>query len=393
MAEYLGSSNTDWARTIATTTSEHIAEVEVSWMKAFQMLALLESAGRISYGHGGRGFDWDVEYRAHQIRGNTGESPRVFARRNLWKKAILPFRGYEVDDAITNKELAENKGEAAKIKLVDGFVNRLEKSIKHGLGTEVYIDGNATGNETSWHGLFSVFNTNGTTTITSGAQRSANAADVVGYPDDTYAGLDTDLGAYGGEQGDSVWPLGVCDPEFDFFSPLVVNPNSTNDAAFPSSTNTWAGAADEILRYSILQSQRNQSVSGGLTNFMLNRESYGSFLNLIDNKEQIRVTRGEGTSLVSLGFKNVTEFDGVEISWEAGVPSTSPSTYTNASKVVRGFGFNFNNIELLSMNDTMFNVEGPEYDIDTQKHKYVVGTLSNLKFESPRNLVAILELA
>jgi hypothetical protein len=390
--EFLGSSNTDWARTIATTTAEHIAESEVSWMKAFQMLALLESAGRITYNHGGRGFDWDVEYRAHQIYGNTGETPRNFARRNLWKKAVLPYRGYQVDDAISNKELAENKGEAAKIKLVDGFVNRLEKSIKHGLGTEVYIDGNATGNETSWHGLFSIFNTNGTTTVTSGAQRSANAADVVGYPNDTYAGLTTGLGDYGGEAGDSVWPLGVCDPEFDFFSPLVVCPNSTNAAAFPSSTDTWAGAADEVLRYSILQSQRNNSISGGVTNFFLNRESYGAFLNLIDNKEQIRITRGEGTSLVALGFKNITEFDGVEISWEAGVPSTSPSSYTNASKVVRGFGFNYNNVELLSMNDTMFAVEGPDYDIDTQMHKYVVGTLSNLKLASPRNFVALIEL-
>jgi hypothetical protein len=393
MPEYLGSSNTSWARTIATTTSEHIADTEVSWMKNFQLLALLEAAGRISYNHGGEGFDWDVEYRAHTIQGNTGESPRNFARKNLWKKAILPYRGYSVDDAISNKELASNKGEAAKIKLVDGFVSRLEKSIKHGLGTEAYIDGNATGNETSWHGFFSVFNTNGTTTVTSGAQRSANAADVVGYPDDNYAGIDTDLGAYGGEQGDSVWPLGACDPEFDFFSPLIVNPLSTNAAAFPSATDTWAGAADEVLRYSILQSQRNQSISGGLTNFLLNRESYGAFLNLIDNKEQIRITRGEGTSLVSLGFKNVCEFDGVEVSWEAGVPSTSPATYTNASKPVRGFGFNFNNIELLSMNPTMFSVEGPDYDIDTQMHKYVVSTLSNLKFESPRNLVAIIELA
>ena len=95
-------------------------------------------------------------------------------------------------------------------------------------------NGNATGNETSWHGFFSIFNTNGTTTITSGAQRSANAADVVGYPADTYASLTTGLGDYGGEAGDSVWPLGVCDPEFDFFTPLVVNPLSTNAAAFPS---------------------------------------------------------------------------------------------------------------------------------------------------------------
>lgn len=392
MAEYVNDSSTAWARTLATTIPEYTGEHEVSWMKNFQMLALLEAAGRITYNHGGEGFEWDVEYRGHNVYGNTGETARTFARRNKWKVARLPYRGYQADDAISNKEIAANKGEAARIKLADGMMSRLEKSIKHGLATEMWVDGNATGNEQAWHGMFSMFNTNGTVTVTSGAQRSANAADVVGYPLDTYATLSTELGAAGGEQGDSVWPLGVCDPEFDYFSPLIINPQSTNDAAFPSATQTWAGAADEQLRYAILQSQRNQTVDGGLTNFVLNRESWGAFANLIDGKEQIRITRGEGLSLVSLGFKGVIEYDGVEISWEASVPSTSPSTYTNASKVTRGFGFNYNNIELRSMHPTMFVSEN-DYDIDTQMHKYVVSTLSNLKFESPRNFVAIIELA
>lgn len=394
MAEYSGTSAIDWARLIATTISDHIRDEESTWMKSYQMLALLEANNRLTYNHAGRGFDWPVEYRAHQIYGNTGETTRTFARRNKWKTAQLPYhRGYTVDDAISNGELLANRGEAAIVNLTNNFVTRLEKSIKHGMSTEIYVDGNATGNETSWHGFFSMFNTNGTTTITSGAQRSANAADVVGYPSDTYAGLTTGLGDYGGEDGDAVWPLGACDPEFDFWSPLVVNPLSTNAAAFPSSTDTWAGAADEVLRYSILQSQRNQSMNGGLTNFFLNRESYGAFLNLIDNKEQIRITRGEGQGLISLGFRNVVEFDGVEVSWEAGVPSVTPSTYTNASKTLRGFGFNFNNVEYRSMHSTLLDSEGPFYDEDTQQHKYVASTLGNLKFESPRNLVAIVELS
>src|SRR5687768_11708076 len=116
MADYINDSNTAWARTLATTIPEYTAEHEVSWMKAFQMLALLEAAGRITYDHGGEGFEWDVEYRAHNIYGNTGETPRTFARRNKWKVARLPYRGYQVDDAISNKELAANKGEAARIK-------------------------------------------------------------------------------------------------------------------------------------------------------------------------------------------------------------------------------------------------------------------------------------
>lgn len=394
MAAYSGQSNTDWARTIATTLADHIRDEEPSWMKAYQMLALLEANGRISYNHAGRGFDWPVEYRAHQLLGNTGETPRNFTRRNKWQTAALPYRGYQVEDSISNKELAENRGEAAIIRLADGFLTRMERSIKHGLATEIYPDGNATGNETSWHGFFSMFNTNGTVTITSGAQRSANAADVVGYPDDSYATLTTDLGDYGGEQATgTVWPLGQCDPEFDFWSPLVVNATSSNAAAFPASTDTWAAAADEVLRYSILQSQRNASENGQLTNFFLNRESYGAFLNLIDNKESLQVRRNEAGTLWSMGFRNVVDFDGVEISWEASVPSTTPSTYTNASKVLRGFGFNFNNIELRSMMDSLFTSEGPFYDEDTQMHKYVCSTLSNLKFSSPRNFVAIVELA
>lgn len=387
MAEYSGYSNTDWARSVATTIADHIREEESSWMKSFQLGALLESHGRITYNHAGRGFDWPVEYRAHVLHGNNGETARNFARRNKWKTAALPYRGYQVEDAIYKKELLENRGEAAIVKLWDDFLGRLEKSIKHGVGPEFYVDGNATGNENSWHGFESMFQTNGTVTITTGAQRSANAGDWVGYPNDTYATLSTVLGGSGGENASgSVWPEATCDPEFDFWSPLIVNYTST---LFGGAADTWAGQGDEAMRFMIIHSQRNSSVDGQMTNIFLNRSRYFEFLNLIDGKEQINIT--SENELRALGFKNTVVFDGVTVSWETGVPNTSP--HEDATRAMAGYGFNFNNIELRCMEDTMFKSDDVVYDIDTQSFKAAVGTLSNLKFTSPRNFGKLVSLA
>lgn len=389
MAELQGYSNTSWARTLNTTIAEHIKGDEPSWMKSFQMGALLESNGRVTYNHHGEGFTWQPRYRGHTVEGNTGETPRNFARRNLWQTAALPFRGYQVTDSISNKELAANQGEQAIVRLVDGFIERLTESIKHGLGVEFYIDGNGTGNETSWHGLESMFATNGTVTIASGAQQAANAADVVGYPNDTYAGLSTVLGNYGGEQGTSTWPLGNCDPEFDFWSPLIVNVTSTSAAHFPAATDTWAGQGNECMRYGIIHSQRNAAIDGQITNIFLNRAGYAAMLNLLDGTEQINIT--SDNELRALGFKNTFVFDGVTVSWETGVPDTSP--HEASSRPMYGYGFNFNNIELRSMGPTLFQTEELQYDMDTQQHKAAVYTLSNMKFKSPRNFIKFLSLA
>lgn len=369
---YLGFSPADFARVASTTLARHVREVEDAWVKNYQMGALLESNGRISYKQGGRGFDWPVQYRIHNIEGNTGETVRNFNRTNLWKVAQLEYRGYQATDAMFYREFLENRGEEGIVKVFDQFTQRLEMSIKQGLGPEYYVDGSSTGNETAWHGLESMFAIAGTVNSTDGTQRvGGNSADFVGYPSDTYANISTQLGNYGGEnESGKVWPLGVADPQFDFWSPLVVNYKCTG---FGGTGDTWATQGDEALRYAIINSQRNSTIDGQITNVVLDRNLYFGLLNLIDNKEQIQVMRGAETGLTSLGFKNVVNFDGVEVSWEAAVPSDV------------GYGYNINNIELLSMDETLFRTEGPEFDINTQAFLAVVSTLSNLKFRSPRS--------
>ena len=93
---YKGFNPVAFARTSATTLAKHIREVEESMLRNFQMGALLESAGRVNYNNSGEGFDWPVQYRLHNIEGNTGETARNFARRNLWKTASLEYSGYHV---------------------------------------------------------------------------------------------------------------------------------------------------------------------------------------------------------------------------------------------------------------------------------------------------------
>lgn len=381
MADYQGFSNTDWARTAATTLADYIRDEEQAWLRNFQLGALLESNGRISYNHSGRGFMWPVRYRKHNLEGNTGETPRNFVRRNLWKEAFLEYRGYHATDSISLKEVLENRGESAVINLMDNFTSRISDSVQQGIATEFYIDGNATGNETSWHGLESMFG--GTQTVTAGTAgatgRTANAADFVLYPNDTYAGLSTVLGNEGGEGDDALtWPAGVADPEFDYWSPLVVNYTSTG---FGGAADTWASQGDEAMRFAIIHSQRNSMQNGQITNILLDRTLYFEVLNLLDGKEQINITPGQPNGLRALGFKNVFEYDGVEVSWEVGVPGTV------------GYGINYRNMELRCMTDMLFKSEGPTWDEHTQRFNAVVYTLSNMKCSSPRNFFKLDDIA
>lgn len=375
MATQINYSMTQWDRTVQTTMAEHIAEVELAMLRNFKFGALLESEGRTSF-NSGAGFDWRLQYRMHEVSGTTGETQRNFARRNLWKTAALEYRGYTVSDMMYYKELRENSGKEALIKVVDGFTERLEGSLKQGLAPEFYIDGNASGNETSWHGKESFFGTNGTVNVSTGAQRTANAADPVGYASDTYATLATDLGNFGGDnESGVVWPEGVADPEYDAWTPLIVNYTSTY---FGGSAYTWAAQSDEAISYAMTHAQRN-SIENMMDTILLNRKLFWQFKQRQRAKERINIT--DSLKLRSLGFKDTIEFDGIEIGLENAIPAAV------------GYGFSIKNCELKCLDETLYRVQGPVYDIDSDAYKTVVSTLSNLRHNNPRNEMKLLSLA
>jgi len=380
---YKGFNPVAFSRSSATTLAHHIMEVEEAFFRNYQIGALLESNGRVNYNNSGEGFDWPVQYRIHVLEGNTGETHRNFARRNLWKTANLEFRGYQATDAMYYREFLSNRGPEGIVKVYDQFAQRIETSVKEALGVEYYVDGNATGNEQSWHGIESCFpiGTTGQTIDTTKAgavPRTANAADLVYYPNGTYAGLNVSPGSYSGEnESGKTWPDGLADPEFDFWSPVMLNANTTNSEVKTGTGTGWASNAIEATRWALIHCQRNSNIDGQITNILCSRDRYREFLNLIDDKERIWIT--PENSLRALGFKNVFVFDGVEVSWEVGVPTATV------------YGINYNQMELKSMDDTLLRTEGPEYDIHSQAFVAVVSTLSNMKFSSPRNFFKIID--
>ncbi len=385
---YQGFNPVAFARSSATTLANHVRKIEEAFLRNYQIGALLEANGRVNYNNSGEGFDWPVQYRIHSVEGNTGETQRNFVRKNLWKTAYQEFRGYQATDSMFYREFLSNKGPEGIVKVYDNFNERITTSMKQALGGEYYVDGSATGYETSWHGLESVFNcaatrgsTNSTVTAAGGAAESANAADLVGFPQGQYAGIYTNLGYYGGDDNVAStlsWPEGLADPEFDFWTPLCINYTTTH-TDISSATNTWIGQGLEAMRYGIINCQRNSSQDGQITNIMLNRTLYRQCLDVMDDKEQINIT--SETGLRALGFKNVFTFDGVEVSWEVAIPA-----YT-------GYGFNYNQMELKSMDSTLLRSEGPEYDIHSQSFNAVVSTLSNLQFRNTRGMMKLYKYA
>ena len=370
----MASSSTDWARSIATTIQNFLREEEIASLRKYKVFAALEGSGNIRTNMSGRGFQWEIQYRNHTPTGNNGETPRSFARQNLWKNAELEFRGAQATDAIYKKEMLENRSAQALVNVAGRMASRLITSMEQYLAKEWAVDGTATGNELRFHGIESFMGNNGTLNVSTGAQRSANAADPFGSPSDTYAGLSTALGAYGGSQKTGVWPNGEADPEFDFYSPVITNVTSTYFGG-----STWAANCTKALREALHQTRRNDTKQDQIDMCLLNRRWYIDFLNTLDAKERVIVGRTDG--LRSYGFTDVFDFDGVEVSSENSVPADT------------GYGLAIGNMELLCMTDQLMVSEGPFYDELTQQYRYVVSTLGNLKFKTPRNFFKLAALA
>jgi hypothetical protein len=374
-------SSSDWARSIGTTIINYLREEELTTFRKFKVFTALEASGNVVMNQGGRGLQWEVRYRNQPVTGNNGETPRVFARQNLWVNAELPYRGYQVTDSIYKKEMLENRGQQALINVAGNMATRLKESMEQHLAKEVWIDGGKAGNELRFHGIESMMAIDGTINFNDGSKRAANAEDMFGWPADIYANVNTGLGAVAGSQLEGVWPNGVCDPEYDFYSPIVVNYTSTsfNKGGPGGTADDWANNCVVATREGIHQAKRNDTRESQIDMVILDRKMFIEYLNKLDSKERAIVTRTNG--LKSYGFNDVFEQDGVEISTEYAVPTGC------------GYGLSIQNMELRCMEGSLMTAEGPFYNEDLQSYRYVVSVLANLKFRSPRNFFKLQAIA
>lgn len=349
----------DWSRLVNTTIHEYIRKEEVNVLRNRKLLALMQSRGRITFNHGGDLMDWKVRYKRAPVQGYADMDVLTFARRDRWKTAQLPWRGYATTDAMTKLERLKNKGTEAIIKVYEQIVPSLMSDIDDQFGDELYIDGNAAGNSNRIHGIESWM-----------ANGGAAAAGFIASPSDTYAGLSTALGNYGGNwsvngSAQVNWPTGTGDAHYDFWSPLIVD---YTDTAWAASTKTWVNTCLEALRYGIVKGKKNKSASGMLDLILLNDELYREFAENLDSTQRTVVQRGGSkTGLYALGFGDTINFEGVDVNYEYGVPTGI------------GYGWSLANLELCSLQPQLFVPEGPDFDISTQSWRFSIDFFGNMK--------------
>lgn len=352
----------EWARVVNTTIKKYIRKEEVNTLRNRKLTALLKEKGRITYNHSGESLDWKVRYKQAPLMGFADADTLTFPRRTRRKTATLGWRGYALAESMTQKEKLMNRSTEAIIKLFSSIAEDMMEEAGELFGDELYIDGNATGNSKRFHGIESFL---GGTTSTGSDDVALNA--------DTYAGLNCALAAYGGTWT-GTWPTGTGDSEYDFWTPVLVNYLSSG---IVGTGDTWATQGAEAIRFGVIKCQRNKSKAGALDLILLNSALYEGLLNQLDSKERFisRPGRNEG-SLAKLGFTDALNFDGVDVSWEYGIPATI------------GYGFNLDKMELCSLQSQIFVPEGPEYDMASASWRFALHCYGNLKC-NPRNFLKL----
>jgi len=356
----------EWTRVVNTTIHDYLREVEVGVLRNRKLLALMQSKGRVTFDHSGDKLDWKVRYKRVPIQGYADMDTLTFSRANRWLTAQLVVRGYAATDMINKRERLMNKSTQAIVKVFSEITANLMEDIEDQFGDELYGDGEAAGRTKNIHGLESFLGD-------TGAEATAG---FIYPPSDTYAGLITNLGNYGGNWstsgGNVNWPSGTGDTHYDFWSPVIVKVTSQSWAA---STKTWPNTCREALRYGLIKGRRNKSKRGTIDLVLMDGEWYRQLEEKIEATERLVVSRGEAGGLLSLGFKDTLNFEGVDHTWEYGIPSET------------AYGIPTESLELCSWQKTLFEPYGPDYDVSTQSYRYSIDFFGNLKCASPRGFV------
>jgi hypothetical protein len=346
-----------WASVLNTTIPLYIRQETVNILRNRALLALMESKGRISYSNTGTKFDWKVAYRRAPMIGYADSDVISFARIDRHKTAQLPNdRGYVLSEMMSEIDTLQNSGNEAIIKLWDGKAKSMMDDIREQFCDQLYIDGNATGNEKKIHGIESCLGT-------------ANVIAAPGFvkPSDTYADLLTDPANYGGNWNNGTWPAGSGDPQYDFWSPILVDYLSPVANAWSGiSSINWSNTCNQALRKLITKCKKSKSKDGMLDMIMLEDTLYEQYKNAQDSRQQIFVTRNEKVGLVALGFEAMN-FDGTDITSEFGMPDGV------------GYAFNTMQMELMSMYPELFHSVGPFFDEVTRTYRWLLSFVGNMR--------------
>lgn len=332
----------EWAKTVSEETEKYLV-----------LLALMKKKGNIKYGCSGHTFRWVVRKEDHQLKAFRDFDPVGVERVNTKTSATLEHRGYYIQDAISLREKLEQGGPEAMIKI---FANRekvMRDGAMRGLADELYVDGNASGNDYRFHGIESFM----------GIAAQTGSDIIATTHNDSYAGLSTAVAGIDATN-DRLW------------TPVIVNTDHNPGAG----TQSWANYANEYLRTAFLRLTHGTGPDDRPDLTLLTRDAYEDLLNLMDDKERISIARGASLKLTKLGFENSIQLDGVPIMWEEAVPTTDSDSAT-----VNGYIYTCGRMELKVLGGNQLFTARVTFNDTYRADNIFMHLLGNLKFESPRH--------
>jgi hypothetical protein len=286
-----------------------------------------------------------------------------FGRRNLWDQAKLGWRGYVATDMMYKHERMQAKGDVVIVNRYAEIMEHLTSATRNKIHKHLYIDGNASGNESFIQGL-NTFCGTGTT----------GAADKVAQPSDTYFDISTAVGQDGtwtsnlGTSPNSTiatdWPNGEGDPEYDYWTPKLVNTTGTGFGASTWEENCETGLRQLLSWLTLLNDTSGQELLCVMDGLM--------FTQLKDkfsarNRQLMPHPVGR-----DLGFPQVLNFEGLALHSEFGIPSNT------------GFVWNLEKTELCSLAPKLLFKHGPEFSIEKLAWLFLIGFYGNLRVKSPK---------
>lgn len=289
----------------AATIKRYLRTETQAWMRKRVFLAALEKWNRIKYDVSGEGIQWPVRIKRTPIVGFGSGDQLTMQQINKRKPAFLDMRALIMSESMNQYDKWINKGPEAIVKLWSNKIKELTADFRDQLPyVLINNDGYSTTGDArkKHHGLESMF----------GA--TVNAGKYAGTNNDNYANISTVRGELGGSSTDAAnWPDGTVDPQYDAWSPLVLDTTSTIWGANAS----FSLYSIEQLRYMRYNCERN---GDAIDFFLLAKQMHMDHVNNLDEKERL-VAKSNDSKLRAAGFGDAINQDGIDLMWDTDVQS------------------------------------------------------------------------
>lgn len=318
-----------------------------------KLLAVLRQYGRVvfDYDAGGTGLNWLVKMDRGTRANRPDGANATFQRPDRRKTATLGWGKVESFEDITKGEELQNKGPQARVNLLQDILKSMRAEVEEDFCHDLMQDGATSTYEDPLYGLQSIL-----------GQTDGVAADyVVPGSTDTYAGLKMNPGGYGGAVLSGTWPFGQFDHKRIFWTPLQADYKRT---AFGGGTS-WAENGPKVLRRLIDGQTHIRGMEGRPDVFLVTAGMYTELKDTQDDKQ--RITVGKQKGLVSLGFSDVMEFDGVEVTSEPCIPDGML------------MGLALSHVEIISLQKQLFQTD-QAYVFESKTKQFSIDFWGQFKF-------------